>query len=719
MKKYKLIFYVLAIIFFAFNTNNIVKAENVNTYDGTLGIEYTTSGTSFSVWSSSAESIKVSIEGLEDVELTWSSSSNVWKAYVGGDLINKEYSYTVEYSGGEIYENVLDPYGKFLNKTADKNIIYDGGLVGFTEWYEQEGNIITSDREKIIYGLNIKNYTSDVTWDGAAVNKGKLLSLIEDGTKYSGVATGFDYIKNLGVTHVELVDLLDSTNKFAVNSSLVSGEYSYSGNSELKNVVNKYYQAGMGIIINLNLDEFSPKFLTNLNKLDKNYYLKQDSTLNIDQYMVQKYIKDLATYWIKEYKLAGLNFESMNVIDINIINEIYNDLEETYPDLILYGNGSYSVSNGSKATENNLSKMENISMFNNSLNYSLFGNLNDATLKGLLAGNYSEEIVETLKFAFLSTVDNGLIDYSLVQGVSYKGDWNNKKSYQLINNLGLRTGLSLYDKLYLSGIESDRIIKEKMILALGTLVSSGGIPYIQAGEEFLMSYKDATNNSESNAICDSDSTFCFYTDESKKTIDWSRAYKFNDIINAFKSLVNFRNSSDSVVQSDRNTIKDTVRFYSNEEYPGVLGFTRTYIGVRVDQVEKISVLFNYSSNNYKVADLEGKGWRGLYNYNDSIRDGDEVDMKMNSIFMEVRIKQRKVSQWITLIFVVGIIGAVYGVNLLLSRKLVEKGHDIKDIKRKYRPFIKNNQGVEGKENEDENNQETPIGESQEENKKEQ
>jgi hypothetical protein len=67
---------------------------------------------------------------------------------------------------------------------------------------------------------------------------------------------------------------------------------------------------------------------------------------------------------------------------------------------------------------------------------------------------------------------------------------------------------------------------------------------------------------------------------------------------------------------------------------------------------------------------------------------------------------------ILLAIIIAIIGGLYYFNIVMNKKLVEqKGYDIKDISKKYRPFInvrKNRNNIENKDENvnEENNQET-------------
>jgi hypothetical protein len=324
-------------------------------------------------------------------------------------------------------------------------------------------------------------------------------------------------------------------------------------------------------------------------------------------------------------------------------------------------------------------------MLNGSLNYGLLGNLLSREENGVLDGNYDDKVIESLKFAILSSANNGQIDYSLVNGISYKNYWGNSSAYQIINYFGARDGLSVYDKLIINNISaSDSIIGQKIVLAFGTMMVSGGIPYIEAGSEFLVSYQNLDNSEDS--ICTENGAFCFITNGEKKKIEWSFAYRNEETVSAFRSLVNFRKSDKLFIQSDLNRIKNNVKVFSGKD--GTLGYLRTYPNAYVNETQKVLVLFNYSNYERSINKFDGDGWERSYQYNLASRDGNSINMKANSIYMETKDRQPVVNQWIMLIIVLGVIGLLYSLNIVLNKRLVEKhGYDIKDINRKYRPFI--------------------------------
>jgi len=685
MKKNKIITFLSALLFVLIFTNNSVRAEETtNVYNGDLGYTYSSTSTEFKIWSTSASEIIVNIEGYlnKKQSLIKDDLTNVWVGYVSGDLSGCEYYYSIKYENGEYFENVLDPYGKFLNNDKTRNVVYKESVVSTDEWFNIKNNLRIEDRNKIIYGINVESFANSDSWNGQESSKGKLLSLNETGTKYNNISTGFDHVKNLGVTYIELADLNDQSNPFVLNNKYVSGSLSYSGNVEFKEVIASYYRSNIGVIVSFDLSNFSSEMQENFLKIDREYYSNSQG-----QQMLKKYIKDTIIYWVKEYKLSGIKIENMASFDVDFINDIEASLTEINKDIFIYGDGNYSQANDTKAGENSLDKLNNLSMINGSLNYALLGSLNDKDTKGLLDGNYDKNVKESLKFAFLSSANNGEIDYSLVGGISNKGYWKNSTSYQIVNYLGSRDGLSIYDKLIINNITSSGLVKQKAVLGFGALMISGGIPYIEAGNEFLISYYDFEANTDSICTTGGNNPICFHTKADKKIIDWSFAYENSAIIDSFKSLSNFRKSDNVFIQNNIKFIEKYMKFYEGEE--GTLGYVLKNSKAYVNETKTILVLFNYSNNRYSIDDYKGKGWEKSYQYNSAKRENDNITMTANSMYFAQQVQGQKINQWILLFIVVGVIGGLYYVNIILNRKLVEKhGYDIKEINKKYRPFIK-------------------------------
>ncbi|MDE4959562.1 hypothetical protein NAI72_11300, partial [Francisella tularensis subsp. holarctica] len=53
--------------------------------------------------------------------------------------------------------------------------------------------------------------------------------------------------------------------------------------------------------------------------------------------MVSKYIQYSVIHWVKNYKIDGIRFELMELIDINTIKNIVSKVKQINPNVINYG----------------------------------------------------------------------------------------------------------------------------------------------------------------------------------------------------------------------------------------------------------------------------------------------------------------------------------------------------------------------------------------------
>ena len=218
-----------------------------------LGAYYTKSATSFSIWSPDSSNVTVTVtpKGGSAKEYTCTSgfqvdggypdTANIYGVSVSGDLHLAEYQFKINGKA------VRDPYGKMVkySKTdypQDENVIcdntnfYTGGPVG-SSWAGSSVNIVVdaenilptdgswatrptlaSRTDAIVYEVHVQDFTSSSTWNGTEANRGKFPGMVENGTTYTSgsttVKTGLDHLKELGVTHVQIMPMYDFATKY-------------------------------------------------------------------------------------------------------------------------------------------------------------------------------------------------------------------------------------------------------------------------------------------------------------------------------------------------------------------------------------------------------------------------------------------------------------------------------------------------------------------------
>ncbi|XSZ47401.1 alpha-amylase family glycosyl hydrolase [Francisella noatunensis] len=59
--------------------------------------------------------------------------------------------------------------------------------------------------------------------------------------------------------------------------------------------------------------------------------------LDTEKPMVRKFIKDSVLHWVKNYKINGLRFDLMELIDLDTIKEITEEVKQIDSGIIVYG----------------------------------------------------------------------------------------------------------------------------------------------------------------------------------------------------------------------------------------------------------------------------------------------------------------------------------------------------------------------------------------------
>lgn len=194
-------------------------------YDGELGALYEETETTFKLWAPVSSDVSVNLYNVghpedteafdgtlgEDVpfetyEMEY-QDRGVWEVTVEGDLHGVYYTYDVT-NGNETNE-VVDPYTRSTGVNGLRGMVVDFERLNPDNWEYSRPDTMRSLTDVVIYEAHIRDYTSHETWDGTEEWRGKYLGFAEEGTTYEGVSTGFDHMRDLGITHVQLLPVHD------------------------------------------------------------------------------------------------------------------------------------------------------------------------------------------------------------------------------------------------------------------------------------------------------------------------------------------------------------------------------------------------------------------------------------------------------------------------------------------------------------------------------
>ena len=313
-----------------------------------LGPIYSKDKTEFKVWAPTSKSVDLLIfngdEVVQKIPMT-RGDKGVYSHTLDGDQLGNIYMYDVHFS--DKTNRSVDPYAKAVTVNGEKSVVANPLPTGVAR---PESKDIDNP---IIYELHVRDLSSQSI--SGIKDKGTFNGLVEKGTMTpTGQITGFDYIKSLGITHVQLLPIydyktVDEKNPQSgfnwgydpLNYNSVEGSYStdpydpFKRIEELQNAIDEFHKEGLGVIMDVVYNHvFSPTDHA-FEKIVPGYYFRQNENGDFlggtgvgnetasERAMVQRYIIDSITYWAKTYNLDGFRFDLMGTHDIETMNKIY------------------------------------------------------------------------------------------------------------------------------------------------------------------------------------------------------------------------------------------------------------------------------------------------------------------------------------------------------------------------------------------------------------
>ena len=528
-----------------------------------LGAVYSPKMTRFKVWAPEAESVKLNLykqgegDNLIDQHIMKKSANGTYVFEKQGDCNGIYYTYTVVNHGEE--QEAVDPYTKAAGVNGQRGMVINLAKTN-PQGFEMDGyrnpEHIT---DAIIYEGSVRDFTMDES--SGVFHNGKFLGLTEaNTTNHFGEATALDYISGLGVTHVQILpafdfETVDEKNQKAQynwgydpdNYNVPEGSYAvspYDGAvriQEMKQMVLALHSRGIGVIMDVVFNHTYRRDDSNLQKIVPGYYYRSDETgytngsgcgneVASDRPMVQKLIVDSLIYWAKEYHIDGFRFDLMGVLDIDTMNVIAERLKEIRPDIYLYGEGwnggPSSLAEEKRAFKASAKKMPGIGMFNDDIRDTIKGSVFYDDHLGFVNGGTHLE--NALRYGITGAVAHPQVDYDAYGSRPWA-----KEPGQSINYVSCHDNYTLWDKLSVSCPEASEEKKKAMNRLCAAIVfTSQGVPFIQAGEEFLRSKplpekKGFAENS-------------YNMPDAVNSIKWDNIHEYPDMIAYYKGLMALR-----------------------------------------------------------------------------------------------------------------------------------------------------------------------------------
>ena len=606
-----------------------------------LGAVYSPKMTRFKVWAPEAESVKLNLykqgegDNLIEQHIMKKSANGTYVFEKQGDCNGIYYTYTVVNHGEE--QEAVDPYTKAAGVNGQRGMVINLAKTN-PQGFELDGywnpEHIT---DAIIYEGSVRDFTMDES--SGVFHNGKFLGLTEaNTTNHFGEATALDYISGLGVTHVQILpafdfETVDEKNQKAQynwgydpdNYNVPEGSYAvspYDGAvriQEMKQMVLALHSRGIGVIMDVVFNHTYRRDDSNLQKIVPGYYYRSDETgytngsgcgneVASDRPMVQKLIVDSLIYWAKEYHIDGFRFDLMGVLDIDTMNVIAERLKEIRPDIYLYGEGwnggPSSLAEEKRAFKASAKKMPGIGMFNDDIRDTIKGSVFYDDHLGFVNGGTHLE--NALRYGITGAVAHPQVDYDAYGSRPWA-----KEPGQSINYVSCHDNYTLWDKLSVSCPEASEEKKKAMNRLCAAIVfTSQGVPFIQAGEEFLRSKplpekKGFAENS-------------YNMPDAVNSIKWDNIHEYPDMIAYYKGLMALRKAHPVFRMQSEAEMTQNLCFLSDTP-ENVVAYLLKGKGAD-DTPENILVIFNGNDEEILYNLPEGK-WKILVDDKTAGADG--------------------------------------------------------------------------------------------------
>ncbi len=606
-----------------------------------LGAVYSPKMTRFKVWAPEAESVKLNLykqgegDNLIEQHIMKKSANGTYVFEKQGDCNGIYYTYTVVNHGEE--QEAVDPYTKAAGVNGQRGMVINLAKTN-PQGFELDGyrnpEHIT---DAIIYEGSVRDFTMDES--SGVFHNGKFLGLMEaNTTNHFGEATALDYISGLGVTHVQILpafdfETVDEKNQKAQynwgydpdNYNVPEGSYAvspYDGAvriQEMKQMVLALHSRGIGVIMDVVFNHTYRRDDSNLQKIVPGYYYRSDETgytngsgcgneVASDRPMVQKLIVDSLIYWAKEYHIDGFRFDLMGVLDIDTMNVIAERLKEIRPDIYLYGEGwnggPSSLAEEKRAFKASAKKMPGIGMFNDDIRDTIKGSVFYDDHLGFVNGGTHLE--NALRYGITGAVAHPQVDYDAYGSKPWA-----KEPGQSINYVSCHDNYTLWDKLSVSCPEASEEKKKAMNRLCAAIVfTSQGVPFIQAGEEFLRSKplpekKGFAENS-------------YNMPDTVNSIKWDNIHEYPDMIAYYKGLMALRKAHPVFRMQSEAEMTQNLCFLSDTP-ENVVAYLLKGKGAD-DTPENILVIFNGNDEEILYNLPEGK-WKILVDDKTAGADG--------------------------------------------------------------------------------------------------
>jgi pullulanase len=442
--------------------------------------------------------------------------------------------------------------------------------------------------------------------------------MVEEGTKTAeGKSSGLDHLVELGITHVHLLPVNDYAggNEWQKADAYTwynwgydpvlfnTPEGSYASDpdgtarqKEFKRMVQAFHQHHIGVVLDVVFNHTASTGNQPFSIFDKifpRYYYRTDADgryangtgcgneFASERPMARKFIVDSIKYWMTEYHIDGFRFDLMGILDRDTMLEVFQTARQINPNAIIYGEGwdmEKLLPAKMMMTQANV-QGTGIAAFNDGIRDNIKGDAGNGPARGFVQGagpQYGgmDRFILNIKGQSTGRGVTGIAVYSPNETVNYDSAHDD---------------LCLWDKLQESAAGVPEHLRANMDkLAAGIMLTAQGIPFIQAGDEFLRSKNLVSNSYNDN-------------DPNVNPINWTLKAKNQEVFEFYRGLIMLRKAHPAFRMNDKMKVDQALDFAANLPDDLVVYVIRNH--ANGDSWKNILVIYNGAgkARNLKVA----------------------------------------------------------------------------------------------------------------------
>ena len=560
-----------------------VPFHRENYYTGPLGPDYTPGGTCLRLWAPTAEAVTVTLYHKGDggavlgTEPLVRGAHGVWSVWLPGEQHGRYYTFAVTVDG--ITRETGDPYARAAGVNGVRSMIVDLARTAPSGW-ERDVRPTIPPAQRAVWEVSVRDFSQDAASGVRPAWRGKYMAFTQQGTTLHGDGihpTCLNYLKRLGVKYVQLMPIFDfgtvdeakpllrqyNWGYDPTNFNVPEGSYSTDPTRgevrirECREMIAALHAAGIGVVMDV---VYNHTYRTEnpLNNTVPYYFFRQNpdgsfsngsgcgNEFASERPMARRYLIDSILYWAKEYHIDGFRFDLMGLYDAESINAVRAALDSLPGgrDILLYGEpwqGGASQLHRYEANKANLAMLnERVGIFCDDTRDAIKGGCFDAREPGYVEGK-----------------PGSFWDIGAAVAAWCRSDrLPSHAPSQIVSYVSAHDNFTLWDKLLCVRYEKpeftarDTVALAQNRLAAGIYLTSFGLPFMQAGEEFARTKKGVGNS--------------YHSSPALNRLDWNRAEQYHALVDYYRGLLALRAAFPRLGSTDRHA-PEALQFFALEQ----------------------------------------------------------------------------------------------------------------------------------------------------------